>query len=72
MERALDLIAAEPALAARLDADSPFIGVEAVMARLDEMARDFDDVTRRRIPLQILARSDGAWRERTEDILARL
>lgn len=72
VERALDLIAAEPALAERLDADSPFIGVEAVMARLDEMARDFDDVTRRRIPLQILARSDGAWRARTEDILARL
>lgn len=69
VERILDLVGSDPRLSQRVDKDSPFIAAEIVSAVQDEMARDFDDVCRRRVPLQILARADGAWRARVEALL---
>ncbi len=61
------LIESEPALARRIHPELPFIDAEIALARRDEMARDLDDVLRRRIPLDLLA-AKGDWRSHLEKV----
>lgn len=65
----LALIDENPAWAARIDADAPFIWAEAVHAIRYEMALDVDDIARRRMPLSLLVRGQ-AWRPRLAALLA--
>ncbi|PPE74317.1 glycerol-3-phosphate dehydrogenase/oxidase [Solimonas fluminis] len=59
-----------PELRARIHPELPFLMVEAVHALQAEMARDIDDVLRRRLPLQLLLPDDD-WRERVENLIGR-
>lgn len=61
VENVAALVEDQPQLAQRIHPDLPFILAEATLARRDEMARDLDDILRRRIPLDLLAAS-GSWR----------
>ena len=54
------LLAEQPAWAARLLPDAPFIEAEVIVAVRDEGARSLEDVVRRRLPLRLIARP-GAW-----------
>ena len=63
------LLDEQPAWAARLTADTPFIEAEVILAARDEAARTLDDVIRRRMPLVLLARP-GCWMQRVEQLLA--
>ncbi len=63
------LIGADARLAARIDAEVPFVYAEAVHAVRSEMAMSLEDVVRRRMPLTLLARGD-AWRQPLLDTLA--
>lgn len=68
--RAVDvaaLIEDQPRLARRIHPDLPFVLAEATLARRDEMARDLDDILRRRIPLDLLA-ANGAWRSPASEL----
>lgn len=66
----LGLIDADPTLAARIDADAPFVLAEAVHAVRHEMALSVDDIVRRRMPLTLLVR-DARWRAPLLAALAR-
>lgn len=63
------LIAEQPAWAQRLHPELPFIAAEAVHAVRAEMALSVDDVLRRRVPLDLLARP-GEWRVLAEALIA--
>ena len=43
---------------------------ELALAVRDEGALDVEDVLRRRVPLQLLARADGPWRTPAEALIA--
>jgi glycerol-3-phosphate dehydrogenase len=58
--RIAELVRQDASLAARLHPELAFARAEAVLAVEDEMAWSLDDVLRRRIPLALLARFDGA------------
>lgn len=63
-----DLLTDDPRLAERLHPALPFIGAEVVVAQRDEMARDLEDILRRRVPLAILASNPdntATWRQTT-------
>ena len=62
------LLDAEPAWAARLVADAPFIEAEVILAVRDEGARSLQDVARRRMPLLLLA-PPGPWVARVEALM---
>lgn len=66
----LALIDTDPSLAARIDADAPFVLAEAVHAVRHEMAQSVDDIVRRRMPLTLLVR-DSRWRAPLLDALSR-
>ncbi|MDD3764991.1 MAG: glycerol-3-phosphate dehydrogenase/oxidase [Nevskiales bacterium] len=68
IEAMLALIAARPALAARIHPDAPFVAAEAVHAVRAEMASTVEDVARRRMPLSLLVAGDG-WRSAVTDLL---
>ncbi|HEX7380871.1 MAG TPA: glycerol-3-phosphate dehydrogenase/oxidase [Nevskiaceae bacterium] len=55
------LVRDDPRLAERLDPQLPFIRAELVVARRDEMALTVEDILRRRVPLEILARHGPAF-----------
>lgn len=57
-----------PAWSARLVDDLPFMEAEVILAVRDEAATTFEDVTRRRMPLALLARP-GAWMARVETLM---
>lgn len=59
--RLAELVAAEPALAAPLHPDAPFIRAEAVLAIQDEMAGSLEDLLRRRVPLALLVPLERGW-----------
>lgn len=59
------LLDEQPALAARLVHDAPFIEAEVVLAVREEGARSIEDIIRRRLPLALVAR-DGPWRARVQ------
>jgi len=59
--RVLELLKENPAWCARLDPELGFIEAEVVLAAREEGARSWDDVTRRRVPLAILARASDPW-----------
>ena len=50
----LDLIRAEPTLAERLHAQTPFVRAEVVFAASEEMALTLADVLRRRLPVMLM------------------
>jgi glycerol-3-phosphate dehydrogenase len=54
--RVFDIISDQPELAARVHSDTPFCLAEVVHAVKHEMARNLEDVMRRRMPLLLLAR----------------
>lgn len=58
IRRILELIGEDGSWTARLHPDAPFIKAEVVIAVRDEMAGSPDDVFRRRIPLNLLAKFD--------------
>ncbi|MDA1184950.1 MAG: glycerol-3-phosphate dehydrogenase/oxidase [Acidobacteria bacterium] len=60
VDRLHTLLAAEPALAARIAAPCPLVMAEVVHAARDEMAGTVDDIVRRRVPVAILASTDSA------------
>ncbi len=62
------LLDEQPAWAARLVDDAPFIEAEVVHAVREEGARTVQDVVRRRLPLALLARP-GAWLQRVEALI---
>jgi glycerol-3-phosphate dehydrogenase len=62
------LLDENPAWAARLHRDAPFIEAEVILAAREEMARSVDDVVRRRMSLSLLV-TDGDWKQRTADLL---
>jgi glycerol-3-phosphate dehydrogenase len=57
------LLREQPALAARIDTQAPFVLAEAVHAVRAEMALSIEDIVRRRMPLRLLVADDG-WRQR--------
>ena len=59
----VELLNEEPAWAARLVEDLPFIEAEVILAVRDEAARSDEDISRRRIPLALLAKP-GPWQQR--------
>ncbi|MDR3418574.1 MAG: glycerol-3-phosphate dehydrogenase/oxidase [Nevskia sp.] len=63
------LLDQNPAWAARLHPEAPFLVAEAVLAVREEMARDADDVLRRRMPLSLLVRDTAAARRQVEQLL---
>lgn len=62
------LLDQQPAWAARLVADAPFIEAEVVLAVREEGARTLEDVIRRRLPLALLAKP-GDWMVRVEALM---
>ncbi len=66
----LRLMAEHPELRARIHPQWPFLMAEVVHALQAEMARDIDDVLRRRLPLDLLLPDDD-WRERVENLIGR-
>ncbi|MEK6806618.1 MAG: glycerol-3-phosphate dehydrogenase/oxidase [Pseudomonadota bacterium] len=67
--RLLELLKEHPAWGQRLHPELGFIEAEVVLAVRDEGARSLEDITRRRIPLAILAREDCS--EKISRVLAR-
>ena len=63
------LLDENPAWAARLHPDAPFLEAEAVLALREEMARSVDDVLRRRMPLNLLVRDPAPARRKVEALL---
>ncbi|AXQ27914.1 glycerol-3-phosphate dehydrogenase/oxidase [Solimonas sp. K1W22B-7] len=59
-----------PEWRARIHPELPFLMVEAAHALEAEMARDADDVLRRRVPLELLLPDDDS-RERIENLIGR-
>lgn len=66
--RVHELLNEQPAWAARLLPDAPFIEAEVVLAIRDEGARTLEDVVRRRLPLSLIARP-GAWQARVAALM---
>lgn len=64
------LLDENPAWAARLHPEAPFLAAEAVLAIREEMARGVDDVLRRRMPLNLLVRDATPARRTVEALLA--
>ncbi len=64
------LLDEEPAWAARLAADAPFIEAEVILAVREEGARTVEDIVRRRLPLALLARP-GPWQARVQALCER-
>lgn len=62
------LLDEQPAWAARLVHDAPFIEAEVVLAVRDEGARSVEDIVRRRLPLALVAR-EGGWRGRVQALI---
>ena len=62
------LLAEQPAWAARLLPDAPFIEAEVIVAVRDESARSLEDVVRRRLPLRLIARP-GTWEARVAALM---
>jgi glycerol-3-phosphate dehydrogenase len=60
------LLDENPAWAARLHPDAPFLEAEAVLAIREEMALGVDDVLRRRMPLNLLVRDATVARRKVE------
>ena len=60
VDRLHALLAAEPALAARITPACPLVMAEVVHATRHEMAATVEDVLRRRVPVAILAGTDNA------------
>jgi len=60
------LLDENPAWAARLHPDAPFLEAEAVLAIREEMAMGVDDVLRRRMPLTLLVRDATMARRKVE------
>ena len=60
VDRLHTLLAAEPALAARISPACPLVMAEVVHAARHEMAATAEDVLRRRVPVAILASTDSA------------
>jgi glycerol-3-phosphate dehydrogenase len=58
VEKVFALIEAQPELAARIIEDLPFCQAELEYSAQHEMAQTVDDVLRRRVPLQLLVRSE--------------
>jgi glycerol-3-phosphate dehydrogenase len=66
-----ELIAADPALGDRLDAELPFVWSEIGFAADHDLARTVEDVLARRVPLLLVSRDQGeAVVERVADTLA--
>ncbi|GAC1624319.1 MAG: glycerol-3-phosphate dehydrogenase [Nevskia sp.] len=63
VSRIAELIAENPAWTRRVHEEAPFLAAEVVLAARDEMARTVEDVSRRRMPLQLLVRDAPEWRE---------
>ena len=63
------LLDQQPLWSARLVDDAPFIEAEVILAVRDEGALTVEDITRRRMPLALVARP-GAWQARVETLLA--
>jgi glycerol-3-phosphate dehydrogenase len=66
IERIIDWVRTEPALAERLHPQAPFLVAEARQAVQDEMARSVDDVLRRRMPMRLLVGADRLQRDGVE------
>jgi glycerol-3-phosphate dehydrogenase len=66
IERIIDWVRAEPALAERLHPQAPFLVAEAKQAVQDEMARSVEDVLRRRMPMRLLVGAERLAREGVE------
>ncbi|MDM4769144.1 glycerol-3-phosphate dehydrogenase/oxidase [Solimonas sp. SE-A11] len=66
----LQLMEQRPELRARIHPEWPFLMAEVVHALQSEMARDIDDVLRRRLPLDLLLPDDD-WRERVGNLIGR-
>jgi len=64
------LIDENPAWAARIHPDAPYLGAEVVLAVRDEMARTVDDVVRRRMPLSLVVPDAPAWRAKVAALMA--
>lgn len=64
------LLDENPAWSARLHPQAPFLQAEAVLALREEMARNADDVLRRRMPLSLLVRDAAPARRAVETLLA--
>ncbi len=62
IRRILELLREDGAWCTRLHPALPFIQAEVVVAVRDEMARSFEDIFRRRIPILLLARFDNQAR----------
>ena len=65
------LIDENPAWGQRLHPQAPFLAAEAVLAIRDEMARDAEDVLRRRMPLNLLVREREAMKGVVEEMFAK-
>lgn len=59
-----------PEWSARLIADAPFIEAEVILAVREEGAMTTEDITRRRLPLALIARP-GPWMDRVEALRQR-
>ncbi|MDO9451337.1 MAG: glycerol-3-phosphate dehydrogenase/oxidase [Stagnimonas sp.] len=68
--RILALLDEEPAWAARLVDDAPFIEAEVILAVRDEGARTVEDISRRRMPLALISRT-GSWQARIQALCER-
>lgn len=64
------LLEENPAWAARLHPDAPFLAAEAVLALREEMARSAEDVLRRRTRLALLVKDAGRARRQVEGFIA--
>lgn len=64
------LLADDPSLAERILPDADFIEAEVLLAVRDEAARTLEDVTRRRMPLALLAKP-GPWQQRVQALIDR-
>ncbi len=64
------LLDENPAWAARVHPDAPYLAAEVVLAVRDEMALTVDDVVRRRMPLSLVVRDDPGWRARVAALMA--
>lgn len=70
VELLLQRMEQHPELRARVDPDLPFLMAEVAHALEHEMARNLEDVVRRRLPLRLLLRDDD-WLDRVENLIGR-
>jgi glycerol-3-phosphate dehydrogenase len=67
--RLCELLAENPRWAARLHPQVPIVAAEVVLAAREEMARDAQDVLRRRTPLALLVRDAARLGERIVELM---